>query len=135
MAKKIKDGVTILKIPEILQEIIKDEITDATPEPVNIPREYQWRKLGHGSFILRGRYIKMNQIFTATEEEIPLGFRDVVILLDKIPFIPTDKKKNPEYTAKNRPGTRLWDIIDSRGKQINEKPVSQEEAEELLTVL
>lgn len=45
----------------------------------------RWKKIGGGSFYFKDQVIKSGQIFTATEDEIPKGFRDVIIPLDKIP--------------------------------------------------
>lgn len=44
----------------------------------------RWKKNGHGSFLLNGRYIKPGQVFTAYPEDIPSQFRDVIIPLDPI---------------------------------------------------
>ena len=134
---EVKEAVITPKLPEPeIIPVIPAVVSIPTPEPVN--KELRWKKMGHGSFILNGRYIKQNQVFLAREDEIPVAFRDVIILLDKIPVPPvvTDAtKKNPEYTVKPREGTALYDIVDRRGKQINEKPMEHEDALTLLSVL
>ena len=51
-----------------------------------------WKKLGGGSFRLAtGRIIKPNQIFDATEAEIPKAFRDVVVSVKPLPPSPNWK--------------------------------------------
>ena len=40
----------------------------------------KWKKIGGGSFLMEdGRRIKPNQVFMATEDQIPQGFRKMVI--------------------------------------------------------
>lgn len=43
----------------------------------------KWKKIGRGSFrMASGKIIKPNQIFAAKEEEIPIGFRNLVIRIE-----------------------------------------------------
>ncbi len=45
--------------------------------------QVRWKKIGGGSFRMGNKIIKPGQIFTATPNQIPKSFRDVVIALDK----------------------------------------------------
>ena len=50
------------------------------PEEIEEDMRPKWRKIGGGSFLMRdGRRIKPNQTFKADIEDIPPGFRDVVV--------------------------------------------------------
>lgn len=94
----------------------------------------RWKKTGGGSFrMASGKIIKPNQVFWAREEDIPQGFRDVIIPLTEIPqddVGPVSK----EYTLKHR-GAGWYDIEDGTGKVLNEKALRVKEAEAMLEAL
>ena len=94
-----------------------------------------WRKIGGGGFRLRGRIIKPNQTFRATPDEIPKGFRDLVIPLEHIvkkeepPLIITEAVYRLEPRGKSK---SLFDVVDKNGKVLNEKALFKDKAEELI---
>lgn len=97
----------------------------------------RWVKQGGGSLRLHGRIIKPGQRFTASLDEIPEGFRDVVIPLDKLPAeVEENLVATPaEYQLKQR-GTSTWyDVVDGKGKVLNEKALRRTDALELIKVL
>ena len=96
-------------------------------------KKLRWKKIGGGSFrMANGRIIKPGQEFTAFDHEIPMGFRDVVILLDPVAekeaTVPV-KVSKPEYTVKHRSGG-YYNILDSNGKVVNEEAIKGKEGAE-----
>lgn len=95
----------------------------------------RWKKTGGGGFILNGRIIKPGQVFTAYEREIPKSFRDVCVPLDELPSAkppPPISVKKATYTVKPRGKSKaLFDVVDERGKVINEKALAKEIAQRL----
>lgn len=97
----------------------------------------RWVKQGGGSLRLHGRIIKPGQSFLADLDEIPEGFRDVVIPLDKLPVeVEENLVATPsEYQLKQR-GTSTWyDVVNDKGKVLNEKALRRTDALELIKVL
>ena len=102
-----------------------------------------WQKTGGGSFRMSRRIIKPGEKFRARPDEIPKGFRDVVIPLEPIPegtfntetgaTEPIIPGVSPKYTLKSR-GGGWYDIVDSAGKVMNEpkKPLKKAMAEQLI---
>ena len=120
------------EVEEDLKELQEEPVVEDTPKSEVI----RWKKIGKGSFLFNNRYIKPGQTFTATVEEIPTAFRDLIIPLEKLP---EDKllsaKKSSNYTIVEIEGTNTWNIVDSQGKIFNEKPMVRLEAEKLLNVI
>lgn len=117
---------------ELKEEEAKElvELDPFTPKPI------RWKKIGNGSFIFNNRYIKPGQIFTATVEEIPKAFRDVIIPVEGLPEDPLlTIKKSSNYKIVEIEGTNAWNIVDGQGKVLNEKPMARIEAEKLLNAL
>lgn len=96
-----------------------------------------WQKIEGGSFYLgKNKIIKPGEKFWAKESEIPLGFRDVVIRL-------TGKADTTAKIAKTIPPKivytvepvadeeGLFNIVDAKGKVMNETPLDEESANEL----
>jgi len=79
------------------------------------------------------RIIKPGQEFMAYDHEIPQGFRDVIICLDKNPAkeeaAAPVKVVKPEYTVKHRSGG-FYNILDSNEKVVNEEAIKGKEAAE-----
>jgi hypothetical protein len=96
-------------------------------------------KLGGGSLHLKNRLIPPNATFKARQSEISKAFRDVVILLDKVPEsvkVPEPTPVKSDYTIKPRGKSRsLFDVVNSFGKIVNEAPLSKAVAEQLLNDL
>lgn len=100
------------------------------------PKPIRWKKIGNGSFILNNRYIKPGQTFMATVNEIPVAFRDLIVPVEGLPedqFLTVKKSSN--YKIVEIEGTNTWNIVDSQGKVLNEKPMVRIEAEKLLNAL
>lgn len=96
----------------------------------------KWRKTGGGSFRTRnGKIIKPNQVFMAHPDDIPEGFRDVIVPVHpEDPSFKPEKPRNPKYEIVS--GTLGWyNVIDENGKQMNEKQLRQDKAEELVESL
>ena len=94
----------------------------------------RWKKVGGGGFYFKNRIIKPGQVFTARVSEIPKAFRDVCIPLDEIKVVqppPVDAVK-AEYIVQPRGKSKTWfDVVDGRGKVINEKALLKDVAEKL----
>lgn len=106
----------------------------------------RYKKIGGGSFhaTIGGnrRIIKPNEVFDARPEEIPEGFRDMIVPLD--PSVadaankPAQKKAptNLKYFVKKREkGVGYWDVVDKNGKVQNEKALRKDKAEEFIQKL
>ena len=98
----------------------------------DLPR---WRKVGGGTFRLAGgRIIKKNQIFHASVSQIPDGFRDVVIPVDK--FVPPEPLALQETKYTVTAGSPGWyNVVDPNGKVMNEKQMRQAEAQSMVEAL
>jgi len=102
----------------------------------------RWKKIGGGSLRLGNRIIKPGQIFTAAPEDIPETFRDVIIPVDMVEMntSPEPKRVVNKYTIvpiksedELESGDEiLYNIIDGKGKVINEKALDEKTAKKLL---
>lgn len=124
------------------EEPIKDEepVADAKIEPikevyVDPDPILTWKKIGGSSLKLPNRLIPPGATFKARASEISKAFRDVVILLDKVPEAskpPEPKPVKSSYSIQPRGKSKsLFDVVDSFGKVINEKPLPKAVAEQL----
>jgi len=104
----------------------------------------RWTHTGGGSFVAlingRKKMIKPGQLFSAKLEEIPMNFRDIIVPADgaelkaaETVFETVDVAKL-EYTISPR-GGNWFDVLDSNGKQVNEKSLRKDAAEELISSL
>ena len=105
------------------------ERTKSINEPI------RWKKIGGGHFMFNGRMIKPGQVFTARVDQISKNFRDLCVPLDELPPPPEEAPVEvikAVYTVHPRGKSKTWfDVIDSRGKVINEKALQKEQAERL----
>jgi len=110
----------------------------------------RFRKIGGGSLRLKNRIIKPGQMFKAFPEEIPSAFRDVIISVDKnvvwekvqeqsqgkIPekaLPPLVEIAKPVYTVQpHGKSLFLFDVVDGKGKVLNEKSLKKEVADQLV---
>lgn len=100
----------------------------------------RWRKTGGGSLRLGNRIIKPGQVFTATPNDIPKAFRDVVVPVGGDYNFDKPAKEEPPvvgikptYTLAPRGAGKLWfDVVDAQGKPINDKALKKEVAEQLI---
>jgi len=120
--------------------------TDKKEVEVNPNEVFRWKKLGAGSsrLIINGtrKIIKTNQIFSASEAEIPLAFRDVIVKIDNAPISGGKHPAilvNPEYKLKvvdeenDEWNIVKWDPIkEEEGKKINDQPLSKDKAEKMI---
>lgn len=123
-------------------------------------RKIKWHKQGGGSFRMRdGRIIKPNQKFEAYPEDIPDGFRDVVVPLEPLPedeplqsatefelqqaeppaSLDEDQEgqaqyeiQPQQYEKQERDATGWFDVVDSEGNHVNDKALREDEADELI---
>lgn len=108
-------------------------------------------KQGGGTLRLHdGRIVKKGERFYANPENIPSAFRDSIILLDAEPTQQKTFKKHgvvedktPKYKLEPVVPTEsaesdteeLFNIVDLKGKVVNEEPHLKEVAEKLLKEL
>jgi len=107
-------------------------------------KDILWAKTGGGTFHLRRngkvRIIKKGQRFTAALEEIPVAFRDTVVPADGSRISQIQEKDldievtKLDYYLESQ-GHGWYDVIDSKGKVINESKLRKAKAEELLDSL
>jgi hypothetical protein len=92
----------------------------------------KWKMLGKNSFRMsNGRIIKPNEIFEANEAEIPLAFRDLIVLAGPIPEPPALEVAPGGYSVMSR-GPGWYDVVDAQGKVVNEGALRQADAQKLL---
>jgi len=149
--EEVIEPIVELPVEPIVETVLVTEIETpkqiVTEEPKK-PAPIKWKKIGRGTFLLGNRYIKQGQIFTATLEEVPKAFRDVIVPVNTFDepaqntdktkeevIVPPEKVVNSEYSLKQDTATKLWNIVDKRGKKLNESPLSEPDANALLKVL
>lgn len=110
------------------------------------PEAIQYKKIGGASFhaTIGGRLviIKPGQVFYAKPEEIPEGFKDLVIPIDPVAVQRKQIEKDavvaktgaPVYELRHR-GGGWFDVVDEDGKAMNESALKKVEAEELMESL
>ncbi|TSA08014.1 MAG: hypothetical protein D4R73_09160 [Deltaproteobacteria bacterium] len=92
----------------------------------------QWKLLSNKSFrMVSGRIIKPNQVFEATEEEIPKAFRDLIVPMTPVPEEPALEVAPGGYSIMSR-GPGWYDVVDAHGKVVNEGALRQADAQKLL---
>ena len=97
-----------------------------------------WRKLGGGSLRLGGKIIKPGQEFRATEAEIPTIFRSMCLPLSEIPAKAPEealKVTSSQFKKVPRGNTTKFNVVGKNDKVINEKPLTEKEADDFLKVL
>lgn len=107
-----------------------------------------WRKVGGGTTYLtingRKRIIKPMEEFEAFDDEIPQSFRDIIICLNgdrgsipkvlgKLPKPESVKPVPVTYTLEESEEEEgMFNVKDSKGKIVNQKPVTKEKAEQFI---
>ncbi len=108
-----------------------------------------WRKTGGGSLRFNGKIIKPNEKFRARPDQIPKGFRDVIIPLEALDATtgtaPVIEAVKSEYEVRPRGKSKsLFDVVypvgkDDEGetiwKAMNEKPLPRALADKLKSEL
>ena len=117
----------------------KVEANQAPQEPVG---KIRWINNG-GTFRFRNnKIVKPGERFTAYPEEIPVAFRDVIRALDPITEAQDDLNyveanvTRPVYILQPIEGDEsLFDIVNGSGKKINETPLDEATANQLIADL
>ena len=127
--KEINDVIKKAKIKEEVKEEVK-----TTPKQERI----LWKNNG-GTFRLNKKIIKPGEKFRAYPYEISKAFRDVIIALE--PIIEVGNKEQeiitnvPRVTYTLQPNAKekgFFDIYNTKGKKMNEKPLEEEIAKQLV---
>jgi len=125
----------MIRRSNIKVEPIQEE-TEQTQPPLEIPTKMRWKNMG-GTFRLnRNTIIKPGEKFLAFPYEISEAFRDVIIPLEAIPevkpkpipFIPVNYTLKPTDDG-------FFDIYNIQGKKMNEKPLEETVAKNLINDL
>jgi hypothetical protein len=100
----------------------------------------RWKKIGGGSLYLGTRIIKEDEVFKARASEIPEGFKDVIILVDNTPQPAVNRPPlagvSAVYTKKpNKKDDSLFDVVNDKGKVLNSKGLTEENADQLINDL
>jgi len=122
----------------------RTEVTEeATNENIK-EKTYFWKYVGSGTFTCNGRKIRENEVFEAPKSMIPRGAGDLIIkieaeTLQKIKETSKQKAevepiKYPEAQMIRRQGGQ-YDVIDSKGKTVNERLINKKDAEKLLKII
>jgi len=102
----------------------------------NAVPKFRWKVLASSGFRANRRIYKPNEIFVATESEIPAAFRDLIVKVDAASVQEQNKPlpgKNPVYTLEeSKEEEGLWNVLTNKGKVLNEKPLEKDKAEKLL---
>ena len=80
------------------------------------------------------REISHGQTFMASPEDVPMGFRDVIIPMEPLPEERPLEVVAPQYQIVSR-GPGWFNVVDGNGKVKNEKPLKQADAKALIESL
>ena len=107
------------------------------PEENDQPEILRWRKTGGGTFRMgNGKIIKPNQVFSATVEDIPEGFRHMIVPADgSVDEVDQPLEITQEIYAIRSASPGWYNVVDSQEKVINEKMLRQDAAKELVQSL
>lgn len=99
------------------------------------PSLTKFRKINGGTlFLPDGKKIKPNEVFYYDINCIPEGFMDCLQVVEPQQSVPVGKKVVVEkHLLKQVEGG--WNVSNRTGKVLNEEPLAEEDAKELLTVL
>jgi hypothetical protein len=119
---------------------VKAEVDPILPvEPI-----YRWKVIGgspfHGG---NHRIYKPGEVFKATEAEVPMAFRDVIVKVDVASVQEQEKvipgkvatyklKERAKVEPENDKEEILYDIVNQKGKIINEAPLVKEAADSFI---
>jgi len=118
------------------------ERTKSTEPAIRPDGKIRWKKEGRGVFRLKNHIYRPEEIFWARPDEISPQFRDLIKPVDpaELPVDGSVEVKEelvikPAYTKVKRETSEFWDIFDGEGKQVNEKALRKEQADEYLESL
>jgi hypothetical protein len=139
--QKIQTEIEVKKDVEVQTKVeVKEEVKEEVQK--NVPVKIRWKNNG-GTFRLnKNQIIKPGQVFKAFPEEIPKAFRDVITSMDSFVEV-TEKEKveNPAnivkqtYSLKESEEEGLFDIYNAKGKKMNEVPLEEQVAQQLINDL
>lgn len=99
-------------------------------------KKIRWRNKS-GTFRMRNgnKIVKPNEVFKASVDEIPEGFRDVIVPVDETPEevtqneseLPPEEVNKPTYTIQGKAGG-WYDIVDASGNTVNTHSLRYEQA-------
>jgi len=116
-------------VDPVIVEAVKQYVEEVDPDDGKV----KWRKTGGGSFrMVNGRIIKQNQVFLARPEDIPMGFRDIVIPVDALTPEEPLKAVFQSYEVRVDETAGWYNVFDGQGKKLNERRMRQAAAEELV---
>ena len=96
----------------------------------------KWINQG-GPFRTKNKHVVKNgETFEASPDEVPMAFRGTIKPIDPIALqsVVDEEPKAivPTYSMKQRGSSSFYDIFSSQGKKLNDKDLTQEEAQDLL---
>jgi hypothetical protein len=107
------------------------ERTKIAAKKVPVEKRIKWINKG-GKFRMRdGTVILPGKTFMAAPSDVPEAFRDVLKPVDVIPKEAEFEVAPNIYTSQAREDG-AFDILDSRGKVVNDKPLNEVDAKEVL---
>ena len=113
-----------------------------TPTRPGFRPKLRYQKLGSGSIPLFNSLIKPNQVISAYPEDIPVGYKDVLVCIDNVEMQEWAKKENEKALEKESLYELVekthgwWDVVNSETKKtINEKSLRKVDAETLMDSL
>jgi hypothetical protein len=103
-------------------------------QPEDEPQTLKWKNTGGSLRLANGKKIKTNEVFEATEDQIPRGARDVIIPMSQIPQPPPNQSVTAFEIVEKKGG---WYFVVNKvsRKAVNENALRKAEAEALLEEL
>jgi hypothetical protein len=138
--KKVKESPKQEIEPEIQvgeEKIVKPIEVEITPVAA-VQGKIRWRNDGGTLRFRKNQIIKPGEKFTAYPDEIPKAFRDVIIALEPIiegnmkQEIPANVTRVTYSLKPNDKEDGFFDIYNAKGKKMNEKPLEEEIAKQLI---
>ncbi len=142
------------KVKEEVKEVVQEKPKVDPPDPPE-RQMLKFKKIGGGSFVLKGKMIKPGQIFEAFPEDIPPAFKNTIMPLSgtidwelakkeessQVKVKPQDVVKPLYKVVPHGKSPLWWDIVTETGKDengepiykvLNEKGLKKEVAEDLM---
>lgn len=106
-------------------------------EPKPKTNSIKWINQGGPFYTKDKRVIKSGETFEASPADVPVAFRSTVKPIDPASLVnPIDEEPEaaivPTYSMKQRGNSSFYDIYSSQGKKLNDKDLTQEEAQTIL---
>lgn len=106
-------------------------------------KSIKWINNGGNFYMADGQVIKHGESFMAAADEVPKAFRSTIQPADpeELKIVKSGEENSaeavqidavkPSYEVKQRKNTAYFDIFDARGKKLNDKNLTEEEAQDL----